>query len=551
MKENITKFDLEDAFKALDELDIPTPERGIRANRLNLSEALNKKPQTDSLLEDYYDISNPEELNDAKEARDADIAKAKLARIEKIVDLNADSPEDLLPSYVGKVIVQCPQCLTLFYKDEADIVPSEDNETVVNVDERCQHCGNDSGYTLIGKVSTINADEAEKFGVEAEEPEVSEEEEIEVKEEETAEENKEEAPTEENEEAPAEEEEEIDLDALTKAALEGEEEEKKEESFTPVEGAEVLTESADDNVEEVEIEDAVIEEPIESDEEPVEAEEAVEDAIEEAPIEEPVFTADEAKEIATEVAEEVVEANESEEAAEEQAAEIEELVDKKVEDAVEKKSEEIADEAEEAEEETVETEEVAEEEPQEEEEKEEAEVVEEEPEVLTEDVGLDILDSPRYKTNIADSTIDAYLQEVCDRKATKVEAIEISIDDVDEASFEECLNKSLKKVYSNVDNFKLTECKFRKDTNQLIMEGIITFNSGKTRTGRYTFDKAIVKEDNKIKLVGQNNLFEGVNRCTLIGTLDTANCLTTSIITYKGHIGEDLVEGFACAHKRK
>ena len=37
-KEPVTKFDLEAAFKALDELDIPVAEKGIAANRVNLNE---------------------------------------------------------------------------------------------------------------------------------------------------------------------------------------------------------------------------------------------------------------------------------------------------------------------------------------------------------------------------------------------------------------------------------------------------------------------------------------------------------------------------------
>ena len=168
---------------------------------------------------------------------------------------------------------------------------------------------------------------------------------------------------------------------------------------------------------------------------------------------------------------------------------------------------------------------------------------------------LDILDSPRYKTHVEDSAIDAYLSEVKNRKAgksnPKFEELEVNIDDVDEESFEECLNKALKDVYENVNSFKLTECKFKKDTNQLILEGIVKFNSGKQRTGRYTFNKCIVKENNKIKLIGKSNLFEGINKCVLLGTLDTANCLTTNIISYKGHIGKDLIEGYASASKEK
>lgn len=161
-KESVKKFDLEAAFKALDEIEIPKT-KGIKANRVDLKERFGHKPATETLVEDYYDVSSTEDLKDAKEERDGEIAKAKLARIEKIVDLNAESPEDLLPSYVGKVIMQCPQCMTLFYKNQEDIEPSEENPDVVNLNEPCQHCGNTSGYTLIGKVGAVTEDEADKY----------------------------------------------------------------------------------------------------------------------------------------------------------------------------------------------------------------------------------------------------------------------------------------------------------------------------------------------------------------------------------------------------
>ena len=161
-KESVKKFDLEAAFKALDEIEIPQT-KGIKANRVDLKERFGHKPATETLVEDYYDVSSTEDLKDAKEERDGEIAKAKLARIEKIVDLNAESPEDLLPSYVGKVIMQCPQCMTLFYKNPEDIEPSEENPEIVNLNEPCQHCGNTSGYTLIGKVGAVTEDEVDKY----------------------------------------------------------------------------------------------------------------------------------------------------------------------------------------------------------------------------------------------------------------------------------------------------------------------------------------------------------------------------------------------------
>lgn len=163
-KESVQKFDLEAAFKALNEVEIPVV-KGIRPNREDLQEKFTRKLVTDTLVEDYYDVGDSEELGAAQEEREAEIAKAKLARIEKIVDLEAETEEDLLPSYVGKFIMQCPQCMTLFYKNEEDIERSEEAPEVVNINEPCQHCGNSSGYTLVGKVDTVGEEEAAQYDV--------------------------------------------------------------------------------------------------------------------------------------------------------------------------------------------------------------------------------------------------------------------------------------------------------------------------------------------------------------------------------------------------
>ena len=157
MRESITKFDLEAAFKALDEIDTPKAEEGLIANKVTLTEKLTALPKTEALMEEYYDISNPAELETAKEDRDAEVAMAKLARIEKIVDLDAETADDLLTSYVGRFIIQCPQCMTLFYKKQEDVSESEEDPSTVNVGEVCQHCGNETGYTLIGKVGAAES----------------------------------------------------------------------------------------------------------------------------------------------------------------------------------------------------------------------------------------------------------------------------------------------------------------------------------------------------------------------------------------------------------
>ena len=184
--EKVTKIDLKNAFKALDELEMPKP---------ILTESVRKLPTASALVEEFYDINNPEDIAVASEDREEEVAKAKLAKIEKIVDLDAETPEDLEPSYSGKTIIQCPQCMTMFYKDPSEIIVSEDNETVCNVGEKCQHCGNESGYTLVGKVAPV--DEAELANFEETPTEEGSEFDLDFEEEPKEDENSEEETTEE------------------------------------------------------------------------------------------------------------------------------------------------------------------------------------------------------------------------------------------------------------------------------------------------------------------------------------------------------------------
>lgn len=219
----VTKFNLEAAFKALDKIEIPMATK-TKPNKLKLTERLTPQPKTECLLEDYYNVNDNEDLGVAKEQMEDDIAKAKLAKIEKIVDLNAETVDDIQPSYVGKIVIQCPQCMEKFYYDSEDIEESDDPE-MVNVGEKCQHCGNEDGYMLIGKIDEVRPEELELYTDKVEETPEGEEEELE-----DVEEVEEETPEEEGtEEEPDLNEFDVDMEEVE----EPEEEEKAEESFKP------------------------------------------------------------------------------------------------------------------------------------------------------------------------------------------------------------------------------------------------------------------------------------------------------------------------------
>ena len=240
MKDSVTKFDLSNAFKSLDEIGYPMPEKGRTSrNQVNLKEtfknANDKKLKTELLIEEYYDVNDTNDLEQADEEREDEIAKAKLARIEKIVDLDANSADDLLGSYAGKIIIQCPQCMTLFYKDEADIEKDAEDPNTCNVNEVCQHCGNASGYTIIGKVEAVSPEEMSNY-TDEEASEEADDNALNLDFDETAEDTEDTtAPEEEGTEGEGEEGD-LDLD-LNLEGDEEEDEKKKEESLHKSEAA--------------------------------------------------------------------------------------------------------------------------------------------------------------------------------------------------------------------------------------------------------------------------------------------------------------------------
>lgn len=598
-REKITRFNLDDAFKALDDIEYSKTEK-VESNSLH--ESFKRVDKTEALMEEYYKISNTRDLEDAKEEREDEIAKAKLAKIEKIVDLDAESPEDLQPSYVGKMIIQCPQCMTLFYKDPSDVVHSEDDPDTVNVGEKCQHCGNEEGYSIIGKVGEVTPEEAEQF------EEVPEE---------TAEETPAEEPAEklpESEEASAEEE----------SSEETQEEELPELEEEPAE-EEKLTESK--NILEEQVKNALAEEAEEETEESAEetekeeSEKEVEEESEEEPEEElpeVAFSAEEVKEVAADVATEV--------APEEDAEVIADKVDEVVDAAVEAKAEEEHSEEEPAEEET-------EEDPEEEQEEltesakesdlskklkehndyietlqdeikkeeeaikvaknefikklhennlaslkaaldkaipeevkaEEAiddlptpeEAAEELPDSkteLTEQLDAkemqikesasevsdseikELLNSEEFNTPISDEEVDRIIEDEKNLKEGKCKSVFEMLEDFDEVSMNSCMTKALTEVYSNVKNFEMTECSLNESS--LVVEGKINFNSGKARETSFVFTEG---KEPKV-LCGINEDLDKDGSFNICYGIDN-NKMFVESLKYSYHIENNLVEG--------
>ena len=182
-----------------------------------------EEPTDESLTESTsFKLNDAEEVKEAKEFLENSKEETP---IEKIVDVTTEVKDELKDSYIGDTILQCTACKTLIYKSPDELVKSEQDENIYNVDEKCPHCGSLLGYNLVGQVASLDTktedeveEESEDFAEipEDNEPLPSEESEeevsVEVKEEPKPEENK-------DENKPAVKEESLDLSKLDKKSL--------------------------------------------------------------------------------------------------------------------------------------------------------------------------------------------------------------------------------------------------------------------------------------------------------------------------------------------
>jgi hypothetical protein len=98
---------------------------------------------TDNGLEDYVEFQDNDELDTTID----------------VIDMEAETEEDLEDSYVGKVILDCCVCHSKLYKDVEDVVVDGD---IANADEECPFCYTTDGYKVIGQVASFGEDEEEK-----------------------------------------------------------------------------------------------------------------------------------------------------------------------------------------------------------------------------------------------------------------------------------------------------------------------------------------------------------------------------------------------------
>ena len=89
-------------------------------------------------------------------------------------------------------------------------------------------------------------------------------------------------------------------------------------------------------------------------------------------------------------------------------------------------------------------------------------------------------------------------------------------------------SNELKKVYDNVKSFKTTN--LVEDTNGLMVEGLITFTSGKERKTTFNFTESKKLKSGKVILEGYNNTFSKSKKAfSLKGSIEDKKFVSESL----------------------
>ena len=100
--------------------------------------------------------------------------------VEQIVDVDAETVDELKDSYVGNFILSCSACKTLLYK-KPELVKKDEETELYNVGEDCPHCGSTAGYNVVGQVAKASVEVEQEDTSTTGAPEVKPESEVEVK----------------------------------------------------------------------------------------------------------------------------------------------------------------------------------------------------------------------------------------------------------------------------------------------------------------------------------------------------------------------------------
>lgn len=402
-----------------------------------------------------------------------------LTDVEVVIDPEAETEEDLKDSYIGDIILACEVCHSMIYKREEEVSVKEDSD-MANVGEVCPYCYSEDGFKIIGKVApyeeiTVETESGEDVKVEVDGKKI----EVETTEE-TDKDEIEDLDPETEEDKPEDEE---DLDESVKNLEKAPLEEAKEPLSVRLKKR--LAMKAE-NLEEEVIEEnfyAIVEVDGEERRFPFRDRDAARRYIEYVRNGAPEF---EGKKIGSMWTESLdAESKPLKEAMEDISITTET-------DVIKVKST-----------------------PREDKEA----IVPMQPEEVQEIIEPEV-----------EETEEIPEKEYVEEPVAEEEAIDtdVEIEEFDEEGFDDLGESYLKKVYENVESYKTTSGKVVN--NSIILEGLITFNSGKKAKTSFIFEAKEMTKRGKLKFVGENvNLSKNKKAFTLTGIAEHKKLMCESL----------------------
>ena len=467
-----------------------------------------------------------------------------------VIDEKADNEEELQSSYVGKVICECPICHSYIFKDKVDLVFDEDKGTV-NTEDECPYCCEaGSGYTIVGEVKAFEKDEDKKA---EEEPEAEESEEEEKVEEEPEAEVEAEVEEKEEVEESLNTPKNLDPDKFTPDDEDNHHQELVEENEALKEEIVILLNDCfgEDGWKDAEYDEdtgcidvtfcdecinkynmiegklydiknqTIVEKKCANCDEVSECNECNES------IENGIDVKADDKETPDELkpdkivpdessdGQKLVEEVDKVEITREGGDTIEVINDKETDEVTVTAGDVTVKASSEGEPEVDAVAEVP------------VEVATADDEASTEEPAEEV---------VADYEGPESNEEVTEVEETEEEApvedeAEVEVKDIDLESFDRIGNNYLKAVYENVESYSSTEASLDNDNNKLIVEGVITFKSGKTSPTKFVFEAKDITSGNKTRFVGTNEAIvrPGTRPFTLTGTLDEGKYMVESM----------------------
>lgn len=108
------------------------------------------------------------------------------------------------------------------------------------------------------------------------------------------------------------------------------------------------------------------------------------------------------------------------------------------------------------------------------------------------------------------------------------EDMDFDIDEIDENSFNELGESYFQKVYDNVDHFQTTGGKI--DGDKILIEGVITFHSGKQAKTNFLFEGFGASKKGRLKFLGENaQISKRKNAFSIQGRLEGRKLITESL----------------------